>query len=274
MQRSSTSQREQRSTAVFFSSSDNTFDVLQRVVLPSFQQYWPGCSYPVYIGTNSARVDAAGVRWVTAPVGGWRAELASQLEQVNTTRIILFLDDFLIRAPVDQMRVARLVDLAERDDLAYLRLLPLESSLGAKLLQLPRSPRCGELERIPTNRPYYSALQVAIWRRTHLLESLSRSGSIWEFEHERCDGVDHYAVSADPPIRYRHLVEKGRWLADAGRLLRESGFPDDLGTRPTWPGRTLVKRWVAAARFHVIGYAGLRLRRWLGSVGRRRTVVS
>jgi hypothetical protein len=71
-----------------------------------------------------------------------------------------------------------------------------------------------------------------IWDKGHLLAMLGAPGSIWDFEHQKLDRARHFAVASDPPVRFRHLVEKGRWQPYAKRLLRSV---NDLSSWQVWP---------------------------------------
>ena len=84
---------------------------------------------------------------------------------------------------------------------------------------------------------------------------LDAPGSIWDFEHQRVDGARHFAIANRPPIRYQHLVEKGRWQPYAKRLLRNAGLSDDLGSRPVWPAWAYGRVWLDELRFFFHGIA-------------------
>jgi hypothetical protein len=85
-----------------------------------------------------------------------------------------------------------------------------------------------------------------------LLES---GGSIWEFEHQKKAGVTHFAITERPPIRYSHLVEKGRWQPYADTLLNNAGLAADLGSRPRWSKWMNMRLMLDKVRFHVFGYS-------------------
>ncbi len=243
------------STCVFIASSDNTLDVLRRVY-PALERFWPDCPYPLFIGLNEAPLSFTSARAVRTSVAGWRAELLAQLEQLNHERLVLLLDDFLLTNRVDTRLVVQLVERAHAQQLDYLRLLPLDQAWLARLFRSSRE----DIEYIPACYPYFSSLQIAVWRRTHLCQMLAAGGSIWDFELQRLPGARHAATTLGAPIRYRHVVEKGQWMADAPRLLRRAGLSDDLGTRTREPESAVIRRLVRLALFQVVGYGVMRLR--------------
>ena len=240
--------------AVFVCSSDNRWDVLERV-LPSIPKFWPDCPYPIYVGLNSCNKRLPCGKAVLSPASEWHRECALQLEQIEEDYLIVALDDFLIHKPVDQVRMAELVRKAVTLNLTYLRLLPLGRSLAGRLTGWRPNELKPGIERIPEFRPFYSALQIAIWRKAYLQSLLRTRLSIWEFEHLCVSESAHCVITNDPPIVYRHLVERGRWLPDAHALLQRTGLPTDLGNRAVWPTSRYIRLFFDQLRWVVLGYA-------------------
>lgn len=239
--------------AVFICSADNRRDVLERT-LPSLIKFWPDCPYPIYAGLNSRGRPLSVGTPLIAPASQWHRESAQQLAQITEDYLIVILDDFLFRAPVDQARLSALVAGVVAQDLAYLRLVPLGRSLPARLSgRRPPQLQPG-IELIRARRPFYSSLQIAVWRREHLLSMLQQPQSIWEFEHRWVPAV-HCAIRDRPPIAYRHLVERGRWLPDARSLLQRAGLATDLGERPVWPNSRYARLFMDQVRWVLLGYA-------------------
>jgi len=240
--------------AVLICSSDSRRDVVDRV-LPSVLKFWPDCPYPIYVGLNSLdRPLPAGIP-VLALASEWCRECALQLAQIAEDYLIVILDDFLIRAPVRQVRLANLVEDALASNLAYLRLVPLGRSLLARLTGWRSSELKPGIERVRANHPFYSGLQIAIWRRSHLQEMLQNPLSIWEFEHQYREDWVHCAITDNPPITYRHLVERGCWLPYARSLLQRAGLSPELGDRPVWSNSRYARLFLDHVRWVLLGYA-------------------
>jgi len=249
---------------LFVCSSDRTADVFEQVS-PSFAVWWSACPFVKFVGLNSATTPAPGFVPVSATVKGWREELLPQIEQLpeRYDYVLLFLDDFFLLSPVDQGRLELLLAHAIGRRLDYLRLVPIQRVMVARVLHAlfcDASP----VEPINPAMPYYSSLQLALWKRSHLMETLRVPvENIWEFEHRRIPGRVHCAVRGAPPIRYVHMVEKGKWQAYAPGLFRRIGMPFHQGDRGSHPRSTLVWIGFSRLRFAVIGYALLRVRRYL-----------
>lgn len=246
--------------AVFVCSSDNTFDVFQRV-FPALRKFWPACPYPVYVGLNEAQAQDGIV--LRAPAAGWREELKQQIAAVPHDFILLVLDDFLVLEPVDQARLRALIAQAVARDLPYTRMIPATRALLPALLHrlaafFVRDP----FQVLPASIPYYSSLQIALWRKDHLLAMFGEEGNIWQFEHQRRPGVVHRALRSDPPIRYMHVVEKGRWQPHAPAMFARAGLDFDPGARALRPaGDRWLERY-KTVKFMLIGYSVVRFKRW------------
>jgi len=252
--------------AVFVSSSDNTVDVLQRV-FPALERFWPDCPYRTYVGLNAQPNPLAAAEAVRADVSEWRTELAVQLRLIPQEWIILTLDDFLLQARVDQGQLGRLVERCLQQRWPYLRLIPLEGALLARWLRRLTSRRGGMVQVVPRRYPYYSALQIAVWHKPHLLELLESARDIWSFEHMEPINAVHRAVVARA-LKYRHLVEKGRWLPDAAALLAQAGLAAELGKRESWPVEMYWRQRIGRWRFQLTGYAPMKLKRRLRAAQR------
>jgi hypothetical protein len=239
---------------VFVCSSDSRRDILERV-LPSIFKYWPTCPYPIYVGVNTHCGISPRITLLVAQPSEWRRECLEQVAQLPETHLIIVLDDFLFQKPVDQIRLSKLVSQAITLDLQYLRLLPVGQSLMQRLTRLLRARPSVGIRAIRDRQRFYSGLQIAIWNKLHFVSLLELEGSIWDFEHQQRPGARHYAITNYPPITYRHLVEKGRWLPYAKSLLDRAGLSTDLGVRPMWSKWMNLLLLLDEVRFYVLGYA-------------------
>ncbi len=250
----------------FVSSSDNTRDVFAQVS-KSFSVFWPDCPFQKYVGLNTpdSTDDLSGFEPIYAPVGGWRPELLSQIRLLpkSIEYILLFLDDFLLLERVDNSNLERILEKALENKLKYLRLIPISRAIIPQVFrQLSRMFRMSDWERIPDRMPYYSSLQVALWKRAHLEGMLELKGGIWDFENQWISGVSHYAVADTALINYVHVVEKGKWQATARRLFGKVNLPFWHGHRKTLsPTRQFILKF-NKIKFLFIGYSYVKLKRF------------
>jgi len=200
---------------------------------------------------------------VTAPVQDWRHELFAQISRLPPAYkyVLLFLDDFFLFSRVNTPRLLMLLDKAIRTDIRYLRLVPISRALLPSLTHaVTKAFHPVDFEIIPERQPYYSSLQVAFWNREHLTAMLGLTGSIWDFEHQNIPGAPHYAVAGKPPLRYVHVVEKGKWGPGVARLFKAAGLPFTPGERGQLPAINLVRVWLNRLKFQLIGYSVIRLK--------------
>lgn len=256
-----------KTICVFVCSSDNTRDVFEQVAR-AFEVHWRNCPFERYVGLNSPIHSESlpkGFKPLYAPVAGWRSELERQLAQlpVQYTHVLLFLDDFLLLKPVEWASLQRVLAEAIATKIEYLRLVPVCRALLPRLLRhWYRRLKPALIEPIPNTSPYYSSLQVALWKREHLREWLKNcDGTIWEFEHHQAEGSMHYAVVGQPPISYEHVVEKGIWRPHARRLFNEAGLSFNPGSRLGAGFLNNALLWYHKVKFLIIGYSWVRVRR-------------
>lgn len=159
---------------------------------------------------------------------------SAQLAQIPEEHIIVLQDDFILYSPVDQPRLTQVARAAITRDLPYLRLVPPGQSLVARVRGHRPTHLRPDLQPIPASHPYYCGLQASLWRKDHLKSLLERRQSLCEFECKSIPEAAHCALTHSPPIRYRQVIERERWLPDASSLLKRAGLPDDLGDRPVW----------------------------------------
>jgi hypothetical protein len=248
-------------TCIFISSSDNTHDVFS-LVSRSVAEQWPTEAFDIYVGLNE-KIANVPFHTIMAPISGWRPELEYQINALpeKFRYIILILDDFFFYEKVDADELASFIQLVRMKQIHYLRLKPLErSGVGKALIFLRNFGRNDDdVIRLTVDEPYYSSLQVAIWDRTHLSKMLKQSGSIWEFEHNVIAGSKHYAITRNF-LRYKHLVEKGKWFKHAFETLasRDIESFEHRGFQQSHLKHSII---INRIKFFLFGYTFFRLRR-------------
>lgn len=253
------------SLCLFVCSSDNTHDVFN-ATFGNLLTTWPVRELSTFVGTNTRDVPEP-LAAVHAPVNGWRKELLYQIQSLppQIEYVTLLLDDFFFHEPVQEKL---LLDLAARlHDLRgdYLRLRPVERAVLPWVIRRIRSilGLLPAVEQLKTSEPYYSSLQVAIWRREYLIARLSTDGSIWDFEHEVPKNSRHFAITK-ARLNYDHLVEKGKWYRSAPKLL-DLPSTSPVFARGFEPDPFKNAKLYNRLKFMLIGYTVFRIRRLLSS---------
>ena len=197
-----------------------------------FRRFWSDCPYKVYLGTDKGSYP--GVETIQCGEDkSWSTNVIRILHEINAERIMMFVEDFIIKAPVDTDRVRRLVRHAYDHDIGYLRLCPCPGPSGDVW------PRADELGTISMDDDYRCSLQLAIWDKTLLLSLLKEGESPWDMEANgavRSRSVTKPFLSLwrkseevpGGPIQYViTAVVSGKWHEDGLALLKRENIPMD-----------------------------------------------
>jgi len=179
-------------------------------------KYWPDCPFDKYLVSN--HLDLSDKSAVVVKVGedkSYSDNLRLALEKINYEWIILWLDDVFIADTVDTGRLLHILEHVKRRGAGYLKL--------AADMPMAYKPDPGEeVGQLPKGIKYRSAIGCTLYRKTTLLKLLTPNASAWDLDRsEIADQLDEpfYALtpssSKKPPIKYSHLLVKGRWLLDS-----------------------------------------------------------
>lgn len=206
-----------------------------------WHRYWPDCPFPVYLGANEKVFRDPRVTMLHVPGGtSWSQEVRSQLELLQTSHVLLVLEDFFWRAPTPTELIIACLTALRRCAGHMMRLTnrppPDAAVAGTDLFGL-----------VAVGAPYRVSTQVTIWRRSTLLDLLRDGESIWQFE---LNGSRRSDALADgffctwrqlAPYGY-HVVERGKWFRHEAARLAKQGVPCDFAARPVMT-RAETLRW-------------------------------
>jgi len=263
--------RRTMSTCVLVASCDQYAD-LWPVFLSLFYRAWPDCPYSVYLGSNHLECNDARVKGIL--VGddrGWGRGIREMLRRIESTHVLVLLEDFLLLSRVDTDLVLRLERQLIELDGAYLRLRP----FPAPDYPLARYPLFGENA---LGAPYRCSMQVALWRKESLLDLLVDQESPWGFE---LNGARRSDISArgfyctwSHVFNYYAGVARGKWIPYGVAVCRERGVFPNLTARPMMTPKENMQRTVRRAIHEVLSLVPWRLRdhgaRWLRASALRR----
>src|SRR5579885_1381882 len=222
---------------VLVNSSDRARDIFE-IVYANSEATWRACEWPRYVGFTTRHPDMYGFTAIAAKgPAGWREELAAQLDALpaEIDYVLRLEEDMLFLSPVDGAKLNAIAALMVRDDLLYVNLSPLPSSLfgGA----------------------------VEVWRKRLSRRPLRRPGNVWEFEHIVTDRR-HYAVW-EPVLDFDAIVSKGKWLPRARQVLARQGLSLADSQREFQAAGSRLRGLRQRITFALVGYLGLRIRRKL-----------
>ena len=212
-----------------------------------FFGHWPDCPFPVYLGSNQASYEHPRIRMLHAGHGAnWTNRVREQLEALDTPYVLLMLEDFFLRRPVDTAGVLRAFESLRELDGAVVRLV----RRPAPDASVPGHPHLGEIDR---GAPYRVSTQAAIWRRSALLDLMRAGESIWQFEilgSRRSDtvGPGFYGARRSLLTYDHHVVERGKWFRQEAAFFGSLQIGVDLTRRPIMTRREMLRWRLVKAR--------------------------
>jgi hypothetical protein len=230
------------SLSILVSSCDAYAD-LWRPFFSLFWKYWGDCPFKVFLGTNTLTFSHPQVTSLHSDKGlSWADNFRDYLDAIETTHLLMMLDDFFLKQRVKTDIVIEAISLAHELEAHCVRLFP----------QPPPTVRVFGVKNfgiLEVGSPYRVSTQAAIWRKDSLLRLLRPGESIWEFEVKGSirsmvwqNGFYGFYM---PVIPYgHHVVEKGKWFLWEARRYGKMNIGCDLSARGTMtPSETM--KWCA-----------------------------
>jgi hypothetical protein len=254
---------------VLVTSSDRARDIFE-IVFQNADRIWHDCDWPRFVGFTSKHPNLYGFKTLRAKgPSDWRQEVGDYLDALpEQIEYVLRIDeDALFMSPVDGSKLNAIADLMIRENLAYVRLVPVTRNIAGRLLEyFRRKLDTRPLRLVSTTEPYYSSVELAIWKRSYLRSLLRQPGTIWDFEH-MVSNECHYAVW-EPVVKQHQIVTRGKWNRSAPRLLARQGLTltnskREFQTLGSW------LRWVRERlSFELAGFLSFRIRRRFNKISR------
>jgi hypothetical protein len=247
---------------ILVAASDRAKDIFE-ITFQNAETIWRDCNWTRYVGFTSKHPDTLGFKSLAAKTESeWRGRLGDYLDSLpnNIRYVMLIVEDFLFTSPVNGSELNAIADQIIRNDLAYVRLIPVSRNfIGLILEYFRRMIDKRPLRPLVFSEPYYSSVETAIWKRNYLRSLLRQPGTIWEFEHT-VSTERHYAVW-HPVVRYRPLVGREKWYRKAPRLLAQQGLSLCNSKRERQTLKFELRRIREKVVFQMIGYLSFRVRR-------------
>jgi hypothetical protein len=252
---------------ILVNSSDRARDIFE-IVFQNAETDWRDCHWPRYVGFTSKQPDIYGFKAIAAKTpSDWCGELGDQLDSLpHEIEYVLRMDeDALIMSPVSGSELNAIADLMVRHDLAYVRLVPVTRNIPGRIIEyfrrkLDKRP----LRPISFSEPYYSSVELAIWKRNYLRSLLGQVKTNRELEH-KVTSERHYAVWK-PIIDQDQIVTGGKWALRAPRRLAQQGIRLDVSKREFQTLGSWLRRARQRISFELAGFLSFRIRRRLNKV--------
>jgi hypothetical protein len=195
-------------------------------------KYWPARGFDVYLMSNFRDFEWPGVKVIQVGEDvSYSDNLRAAVAHLPEQWILLWLEDLLLRAPVDGARVTSIIASAQRRGAGYLKLSP----------DMPLSYDADDGEEIgpvPKGVRYRAAIGASFYSRATLLQLLTPGASAWDLDRsEVCNDLPEeflsltVASSKRPPIPHVNAVVKGRWTLGTKAFLKSEGLDKHLDRR-------------------------------------------
>lgn len=214
--------------------SCDAYKDLWRPFFYSFFKYWPDCPYPIFLGANESAYSDPRIRSIlVGPDKDYSSNLLAILDRIETSWLILWIEDLLLSAPINTARLSNLIAVAQNHQVGYLK-------LSANTPWAFTKDKTQEMGPIPKRVKYRATIGLALWNKNILSRLLRPGESAWEIERNGSSRSNAFIepfyclstnVRSNPPISYVHTVMKGRWIRDALPFLRKEGLGDCIPNR-------------------------------------------
>lgn len=223
-----------------------------------FHKYWPDCPYQVFLGSNHLEYnDQKVTNILTGDDFNWADSTKKMIEMVPTEYLLMILEDFFIRKPVDTEKIANcLVSLKELNG-GYLRLRPFPKPDHV----IPGYPEIGLIDK---EAPYRLCLQAAIWRKELFLQLVQPGESAWDMEingSKRSNEFKGFYCTWDSLIKYRAGITLGKWAPIGVKIMEEENMQIDYTRRSKMTPAEIKNLNVRIFRMNLLNLVPWKLRR-------------
>lgn len=235
----------ERNQATILVNSCDTYEDAWYPFFELLKKYWNDCPYKIVLNTETKTytdedldIECYSLYQDKKPAYGER--MLEHLKRIDSDFIIMMLDDFFLRSPVDEGKIDAYLEFMEANpDVAYIAFDsvkdPFNTDDGA-LKECLLRPKYGE---------YKVNLQGGIWSKAALFRYIRKHESPWEFEtkgsirsFERNDCFYCLKDLSLSPMDYGKKqgltwgIVRGKWVQeDVEPLFREHGIECDLTKR-------------------------------------------
>ena len=207
--------------------SCDKYSDLWRPFFDSFRRFWPDCPFNVYLLSNKKPCDIRGVKTILAGDDlSWSDSLQKGVIQLQEDYVFLFLDDLLLRRPVNTQKVLEILGWAVESNINYIRMNPMKNK--------PDKHVNKSVGLISKKSIYRTSVVMSAWKKSVLLDLLKPGESAWGFEVHgsvRSDEYDKFYATWKKYFAITNVVVKGKLRKGAVRKLKSLGIDVDLTSR-------------------------------------------
>lgn len=164
------------------------------------------------------------------PLDLWTKRIRETLQEIDDKQILIIMDDFFIRQPVDTKRIEYL----KRHLKGNIATFCFEKSWDSN--DIPTDIK--GMKKRPKGADYEVCINCGIWDRDKLIDVLSRDSNPWDVELNQDNrGYDYYINASDYIIDWGYKtwiptgLFKGRWCRNIIPFFEQEGIKIDYEKR-------------------------------------------
>lgn len=211
----------------FVIASCDKYSILWPSFFKCLDKYWSDCPFDIFLVTNDLDISWHNIKVLKTGIdNSYSDNLLIALNQVEHDWIILWLDDYFLSENVENERLLEMLNHVQLNGGGYLK-------LATDMPMAYKSDLGDEVGPLPKNIKYRSAIGAAFYRKDILVRLLIPQQSAWDPDRSELSNKmseQFYALTPhsakNPPIKYKHLLIKGKWLLDSLKFLREEGLDE------------------------------------------------
>lgn len=164
------------------------------------------------------------------PLERWTERIRKTLKDIDDEQILIMMDDFFIRQPVDTKRIEYLSKQLKGNIATFC----FEKSYDEN----DEETEVIEMKKRQHGAEYEVALNCGLWQKDKLIDILSGEYTPWQVEGNRDNkGYDHYINSGDYIIDWGYVtwiptgLFKGKWCKNIIPFFEKEGIKIDYSKR-------------------------------------------
>jgi len=220
-----------------------------------FYKMWPQFDGQVYLGNNNLDYQFEDKDIGIINIGAdnsWCDNVAAMLEKIDKQYVMVFLEDFIIKKPIDNAVVWDAYTFLREEKAGYYRLST--NPRGTKKYNRSKT------HRQITPLDYYCVnTSAGIWNKDILKQLLHEGYSAWDFEiknSKQANAEDRlpaiFLSSIKNQIKIINAITSGKWMPKAVRFLKKNGIVVDTSEFPIMRGIQLFKVKAKYAISHML----------------------
>lgn len=189
--------------------SCDKYEACWKPFIKLLNKYYP--NHPeVYLSTETK--DFKDMKVINTNSDIWSVRFKEALKKIPTDYVLILLDDFFIRKPVDEDRIKYCL-IQMNDDIAVFNF--------EKKYRLCFKSNIKGFERQLNNQVYLCSCQPSLWNKRALIELLEKEKNAWEWETTKIDSKYLFYINNSEDIidiGYNHTLN---WGISRGELTEE-----------------------------------------------------